>query len=474
MCSTYSIEPTLYAVAAPLSSVVTIIFIRSSQNLLGQELLVHSISLYILVSAQPAGAMNDLQTFRDLGLALALGLLMGLERGWHMRSRDDGERAAGLRTFGLIGLLGGITGLLTEPVGLWLPALGFLGITLMTSIAYFRHSGKAEGIGLTTEIAMILTYVFGLAVMTGYATVAAAATVVTTLLLSLKPTLHRIVNNLSEKEFYAAIKFLLISVVLLPILPNKTYGPWDALNPYEIWWMVVLITGISFVGYFAMKITGTRLGAVITGFFGGLVSSTAVTLGLSRFARRTKAMEKALASGIIAACATMFLRILLIAAAVNPESVSHLAIPLISATTLLYLIAFLFWKTSSAKQTDDDVQLQNPFELGMALKFGGLLALVFVLAKGLKIWLDDTGLFILAAISGIADVDAITLSVSRMSLGEITIDTAVLSVLIAAGVNSLVKSGMALIIGGKKIGLLVSSALLGATALGALLYLLIK
>ena len=414
--------------------------------------------------------MNDLQTFRDLGLALALGLLMGLERGWHMRYRDDGERTAGLRTFGLIGLFGGITGLLTEPAGLWLPALGLLGITILTSIAYFRHSGKSEGIGLTTEIAMILTYVFGLAVMSGYATLAAAAAVVTTLLLSLKPTLHKIVKDLSEKEFYAAIKFLLISVVLLPILPDKTYGPWDSLNPYEIWWMVVLIAGISFIGYFAMKITGTRLGAVITGFFGGLVSSTAVTLSLSRFARRTQNMERALASGIVAACATMFLRILLIAAAVNPESIVHLAVPLISATALLYLTAFLYWKTSPSRQTDNEVQLQNPFELGTALKFGGLLALIFVLAKGLKIWLDNTGLYILAAISGIADVDAITLSVSRMSLGEISIETAVLSVLIAAGVNSLVKSGMALVIGGKKLGMLVSVALLGATATGALLF----
>ena len=416
--------------------------------------------------------MSDLEVFKSLAIALALGLLVGLQREWRAQaSEDDHFLSAGLRTFGLIGLLGGIMALIAEQVGVWIVGVGFAGVTIMVGVAYFRHSGKQEGIGLTTEIAALLTYILGAAVFMGYTIPAAATAVTITFLLSLKPLLHKIVAQLERNEFYATLKLLLISVVLLPLLPNQGYGPWEVFNPYEIWWMVVLIAAISFVGYFAMKIAGARHGAILTGLFGGLASSTAVTLSLSRYARSEPGFSSPLAAGIIAACATMFPRILLVAFAINSEVGSKLLFSLGTTALLTFLSAFLFWRKSDKKQSESELELQNPFQIMTALKFGALLTAILFFAKVLTEWLQEAGLYILAAVSGITDVDAITLSVSRMSLDEIEVQVATIAILIAALVNSLVKSGMALTIGGKALGAKVGLPLSGALVCGFLVWL---
>lgn len=405
--------------------------------------------------------MNDLDLFQSLGIALALGLLIGLERGWHNRKLEEGQRTAGLRTFGLIGLLGGITAFLAREVGYWLLGVGLAGLVALVTVAYNKHSGRKDGIGFTSEVAAILAFVFGATVLLGYPVVASASAVIAVLLLSMKPVLHGLLLKLEEKELYAALKLLLISVVLLPILPDKGYGPWEVLNPYQIWWMVVLIAGISFIGYFSMKIGGPRHGALLTGLFGGLVSSTAVTLSLSRFSRTNPGIEGNLTSGILAACATMFLRIILVAIAVNPALFTMLAVPFGTASLLSYLAAFLFWKSSASQLAHREIPLQNPFQLGTAIKFGGLLAAILLLAEGIRTWLGDTGLYLLAAASGIADVDALTLSVSGMTLRDISFSVALFAIFIAATVNSLVKTGMAMSVGGRRLGLMVGLSLTG-------------
>ncbi|MGD8803934.1 MAG: MgtC/SapB family protein, partial [Gammaproteobacteria bacterium] len=229
---------------------------------------------------------EELQVFYHLCVALAIGLLIGVERGWKEREAQEGERVAGVRTFGLIGLLGGGTALLAEQLGSLVLGLAFVGMAgALTTVYVVNFRSSEDDAGITSLITGLLTFVFGALTVMGQAAVAAAFAVVTTLLLSYKPVLHQWVSALEVDELRAGIKLLLISVVLLPILPDQGFGPWQALNPYEMWWMVVLVASISFTGYFAIKIAGTRRGTVLTGLFGGLASSTALTLHFSRMSR---------------------------------------------------------------------------------------------------------------------------------------------------------------------------------------------
>lgn len=412
---------------------------------------------------------EEQQAFYNLSVALAIGLLIGVERGWKEREAKEGERIAGVRTYGLIGLLGGGSALLSDHIGSFAMGLAFVGLAGALATAYVVNLQRGSSdVGVTSLIAGLLTFVLGALASMGEAAIAAASAVVTTLLLSQKPLLHRWVSALEGKELRAGIKLLLISVVLLPILPNQGYGPWQALNPYEIWWMVVLIAVISFVGYFAIKIGGARRGIVFTGLFGGLAASTAVTLNFSRMSHRDTAMTPMLAVGVLLACGTMFPRMVLIATVLNPDLFRPMVVPAAVMTSLVYVPALLHWRSLSHKSTDTDSALKNPLELKAALAFGLLLTLVMLLGNALQNWFGEAGVLALAAASGVADVDAITLSLARMSQDDLALRVAAMGVLTAAAVNSLAKGGMATIIGGIDIGLRVGLPLL-ASALGGLI-----
>ena len=413
--------------------------------------------------------MNESQhVFYFLGVAMAVGLLIGLERGWKQRVAKEGERIAGVRTYGLIGLLGGSSALLAERLGGLILGLAFIGLAGALTMVYFVNLRRGDDdVSITSLITGLLTFVFGALAAMGDVAIAAASAVVTTLLLSYKPVIHRWVSALEAEELRAGFKLLLISVVLLPILPNQGYGPWQALNPYAIWWMVVLIAAISFIGYFAVKIVGARRGAIFTGLFGGLVSSTAVTLHFSRISRRDTAMVSMLAMGILLACGTMYPRMLLVASVINPALFNQLLIPAALMALLTYLPALLYSQAQSHIQAEAVSPLQNPLELKTALSFGLLLALVMLLGNALQESVGDAGVLALAAASGVADVDAITLSLARMSHADLDMQIAVTGIVIAATINSLVKGGMATFIGGRDIGLRVGLPLL-ASAIGGL------
>ncbi|NGP53125.1 MgtC/SapB family protein [Thioalkalivibrio sp. XN8] len=412
--------------------------------------------------------MNEAQlVFYHLGVALAIGLLIGTERGWQEREAKEGERIAGVRTFGLIGLLGGVLALLAEQFGQLVLGLGFVGLAGAVAAIYVVNLREGnEDVGMTSQVSALLTFAFGALAAMGEAAVAAAAAVVTTLLLSAKPVLHRWVGALEAGELQAVIKLLLISVVLLPILPNQGYGPWQALNPYAIWWMVVLVATISFIGYFAIKIAGARRGTIFTGLFGGLASSTAVTLHFSRVARAGKVPPAMLATGILLACGTMFPRMLLVGSLVNPQLFAQLAWPAVVMGVLTYGGALFYWRASARQDSEGAAPLQNPLELKTALAFGSLLALIMLLSKALRQWFGEAGVLALAAASGVADVDAITLSLARMSSEDLAVPVAVTGIVIAASVNTLVKGGMAAFIGGRPVGLRVAGPLLAAVAGG--------
>ncbi|MGD9387840.1 MAG: MgtC/SapB family protein [Gammaproteobacteria bacterium] len=412
--------------------------------------------------------MSEAQlVFYHLGVALAIGLLVGVERGWHERKAGEGGRIAGVRTYGLVGLLGGLLAVLAERLGALVLGLAFIGLAGALAAVYVVNQRQGEeDVGITSLVAGLLTFVFGALAAMGEVALASACGVVTTLLLSYKPTLHRWVGGLEAGELQAGIKLLLISVVLLPILPNEGYGPWQALNPYAIWWMVVLIALISFAGYFAIKIGGARRGTVFTGLFGGLASSTAVTLHFSRMCRHDKVPPPMVATGILLACGTMFPRMVLVASVLNPALFRLLVVPAAVMALLAYAPALAYWRGSSDRVTEDFAPERNPLELRTALGFGILLALVMVLGKALQYWFGEGGVLALAAASGVADVDAITLSLARMSQQDLVLPVAVTGIVLAAAVNSVVKGGMATFIGGRKIALRVGLPLLGCAAAG--------
>ncbi|MGH7433583.1 MAG: MgtC/SapB family protein [Candidatus Methylomirabilales bacterium] len=408
------------------------------------------------------------QTFLRLGVALAIGLLIGLERGWKEREAREGERVAGVRTYGLMGLLGGGMALVAEHLGPLPLALAFVALAGVLTAAYVINVERDDA-GITSLVAGLLTFAFGALATLGQVAVAAASAVVTTLLLSFKPVLHRWVSALEGKELHAGLKLLLISVVLLPILPDRGYGPWQALNPYQIWWMVVLIAGISFAGYFAIKLAGARKGAVIAGLCAGLASSTALTLHFSRMARREPDATPVLATGILLACGTMYPRMLLVAGLVNPQLLERLWAAAAVMAALVYGTALSYWRFSAGRADDTAATpFKNPLELRTALSFGALLAVIMILGEALKAWLGEAGILMLAAASGVAEVDAITLSLARMSRGDLAPGVAVTGLVTAAAANSFLKGALAAGIGGRQLGLRVGAPLLAASAGGLL------
>jgi len=416
---------------------------------------------------------EEVVLFQRLGVALALGLLVGVERGWETRRRAEGQRVAGFRTFGLIGLLGGLWALIAAETGVLVLAVAFAALAAVLIVSQIQFLRKDGDVGATTMVAALVTFALGALAGYGEMTLAAAGAVVVTLLLGVKPQLHGLVERLERDELMAVIKLLLMSVVLLPVLPDRGYGPWQALNPYRIWWMVVLIAGINFTGYMAIKLAGARRGVLLTGLFGGLASSTATTIGLARLAKGTTTLKRLAAAGIIVAATTMLPRMLLVAAVVAPPLALRLAGPLLLGTLTGCGAAAWLWQRARRRAAPDDVARRNPFELAVALQFGALLAVVMVLSYALQAWLGHAGLYLLGAVSGLSDVDAVTLSLgARVGEASLGAEVAAVAILLAAAVNTLVKAALAAAISGAELAWRVAlgaAAILAGGALGLLL-----
>jgi len=384
-----------------------------------------------------------------LGIALALGALIGLQRGWLARDKAAGQRVAGIRTHALLGLLGGLSVQLGRELGNWVPAILLVMVALAGLAGFLMQNRQQQDFSIASWVGQVLTFCFGALVVAGQPVIAAAAAVVTATILDNKESIHRFLKTLEANELDAGLKLLLISVVVLPLLPNEGFGPGDVLNPREIWWMVVLIAAIGFIGYFAMRFGGSTRGIMFTSLFAGLSSSTALTLHFSRLSRQSNSRQLSplLAAGILIACGTMFPRILLYAALIYPPLLKELLIPVIVMGGLLYGSAALIWWQHSGSVNVSQPQGQNPLELRSALLFGLLLVVILLLGEWLKNVMGDAGVFLLAAISGLTDVDAITLSLTRMAREDLMAATAVLAIIIAAMVNNLFKASLALGIG---------------------------
>lgn len=405
--------------------------------------------------------------FVRLAIALLLGAIIGIQRGWERRHEAAGSRIAGIRTYSLIGLMGGLSGRLAQVFSELLLGFALVAFAILIIAAYIHSQKVKSDISITGIVGMLITFLLGSLAVIGEPVVAASAAVITAIILDNKAELHTALTKLQAYELDAALKLLLISVVMLPLLPNEGFGPWQAINPYEIWWMVVLIAGISFVGYFAIKIGGAEKGILFTCLFAGLSSSTALTLQFANLSKQQPKLSGLLASGILISCGTMFPRIILVCSVVNYQLVEMLWLPMAVMMLGFYLPAYWIWRYNRLDGSESPTLNQNPLALSSAFFFGLVLLVIMLLANLLQDWFGDAGTLLLATISGITDVDAITLALGRQSTGNLLLSTATLGIFIASAVNSLVKMGMASVIGTPALRKYVIVPIVGSVVLGA-------
>lgn len=385
--------------------------------------------------------MTNVELFYRFGIALALGLLVGLEREYSHADEGQTPLFGGARTFPLIALTGCAAALFASEVTPWFFPVAFAAVTGLVMAAYAATAAKGD-VGLTTEVTSLVVFLCGALAYWDYLLLAAAVTVTTLALLSLKTTLHDLSRRISRQDIYATLKFAIITVIILPLLPNRTYGPLDVLNPQQIWLMVVFISGISFCGYVLIKLVGPRQGIGLTGLLGGLVSSTAVTLSFSQRSQKASHLARPFTLAITVASTTMFIRVLFEAFVLNPALARVLAIPLLAAAGVgLAACAYLWFTEHTSEQ--GEVAVSNPFELGPAIKFGLLFAVILFISKAAQAYLGNAGVYLSSIVAGLTDVDAITLSMTRLA-SEATIShvTAARAIVLAAMSNTAVKAGI--------------------------------
>lgn len=384
----------------------------------------------------------DLHLATKLLVALAIGLLVGLEREWRKQDADDHDRI-GIRTFGLMGLLGGLGGALTPAIGTWLVPAILLALVFML-VNDRRVNGKDKSFVLvedmTTLVAAVVTMLLGVLAATGAMELAVSCAVVVVALLYLKPTLHSLIGKLTPAELQATVRFLVISLVILPVLPDKGYGPYEIFNPRTTWLLVVMISAMSFVGYFAIRALGATLGVLATGLFGGLVSSTATTVSFAKLAGDAPKQGRVFAAGVALANVMMALRVAVLTAVLAPSLAMTLMLPLgLAAATAALFVAFIWYTTRKASVSPNDMKIANPFQLRQAIKFAVLLTVILLLERILTEHFGEAGLYVLAAIAGLADLDAITLSVAKNANAGGEVIGGVVAILLAMSANALVK-----------------------------------
>lgn len=414
----------------------------------------------------------DYDLVTRLGLALALGFVIGLERGWKERDEGEGKRAAGIRTFSLIGLLGGIFGVISEGGEHVLLAVGFVTTGAIMALFIWRENVREGDYSATTLVASLLTFMLGALAVLGDMSIAAGAGVATVGLLAYKTQLHGFLSRLTWTELRSGLLLAAMTFIALPLLPNRPLDPWGALNPHELWLITILIAAVSFVGYVAVKLVGPSRGLVAAAALGGLVSSTVVTLSLARLAKSNGGRHGLIAGGILASGGVMMARVLVLAGVINLSLALALALPLIAAALVqLLAAAVLIGRDSkSAEEGPDDLVHKNPFLLSEVLRFGAVLAVVMLAAGIARSVYGNSGLLAVAAISGLADVDALTLSVAGM--GPVT-TAGVAAVLLCIGVNTIAKSAYAWVAGGARLGAMLLGLHLAAMAVAVAVYLLL-
>jgi uncharacterized membrane protein (DUF4010 family) len=380
--------------------------------------------------------------------SLGIGLLIGLER-----ERSPAAKA-GLRTFALVAMLGTLAAFVSERAASpWLLAAGLLAVGAMIIAAYLQGTPDDGDPGTTTVAALLMCYGLGALVWYGFSTIAVMLAIVTTILLYFKTELHGVTRSLTRRDLVSMLQFAVLSFIILPILPDRNFGPYDAFNPHQLWLMVVLISGVSLAGYLALRIVGERYGTPLLGLFGGLVSSTATTLVYARNGRAHAEMAQLAVVVILLANLVLPVRVGMLTAVVSLAVLPKL-LPVLAGGLVLGLAATLYrWQALGDGDKPPVPEIANPTELGTALSFGAIYGVVLLLGA----WLSDVagprGLYAVALVSGLTDVDAITLSTLRLfELGKLGAEQAVTTIGLAMLANIVFKTALVFVIGGTLLG----------------------
>jgi uncharacterized membrane protein (DUF4010 family) len=402
--------------------------------------------------------MLDQKVVWNFALALLIGALIGIER--EKRKTDEGDiGVGGLRTFILLALVGAISGWLAHTLEMpWILVGGLLAVAGAVVAGYAVEASVRPGaLGLTTEVAAIAVYLLGAMTVLGYRELAVGLAIVTAAVLAYKQPLHGLVAKLGWSDVFAGLRLMIATFIVLPLLPDRTVDPWGALNPHTVWLLVLLISGLSLVGYVATRLLGTHKGTALTGLTGGLVSSTAVTLAFARQSRdQGAAAAGPLAGGILLAWCVMFVRVLVAVLVVNSRLLADLLWPMAAMGLIAAGAAgWQLWRGldrqgKASAPAAHEVPLSNPFSLTAAAKVAAFFALVLLIVKLVQVQLPGTGVYAVAALAGLTDVDAITLSMAELAgNGDATI--AVNAIVIAVLANTLVKCGMVLVLGAARV-----------------------
>jgi uncharacterized membrane protein (DUF4010 family) len=384
--------------------------------------------------------MDTSELLERLGLALAIGLLIGLERGWRERDARSGSRTAGTRTFTLIGLLGGIWGAITPSLGPIPLAAAAFGFAVAFAFFQWRELESKGEFSITSTIAGYIVFSLGAYAVLGDRIIAAALGIATMALLAARGPMHRFLKTLTWPELRSAILLLGMTFVVLPFLPNRTLDPWDAFNPYELWLITVVLAAIGFAGYVAVRILGERRGLLVATMAGSFVSSTTVTVTNARVAAQSK--PKALPFLQLTICIawiTSILRMAVLAIGINRALLVPLAAPVLAAAGMLAVAAIYFYVRSEPDHGKAEQSFRNPLDLKFVFSLGALIAVIAVAAKIASESLGQAGLLAVAGLSGFADVDPVTVSTARLAGSSITPEQAVQAILLAGGANLVTK-----------------------------------
>lgn len=405
----------------------------------------------------------EVSNLQSLAIATAIGFLIGFQREWRKQVQDGVQSFAGARTFALVGLVGALCGLF-RPFDALLVASGLIAVATLSAAAYWSVARGTPATGATTEVALLVTYLLGALATHGEPALAASGGVAVAILLALKRQVKEWTVAMDAREINAALRFLAISVIVLPTLPDRGFGPYEALNPRNIWLMVVLISGLSFLGYWLTKRYASQ-GVLLAGAVGGLASSTAATLSLARLAANGTTSATAAASGIVAANLVMILRVAVLLSATAPAALAAIAAPLAAAALAGAVGLRLLWR--QAQQSQGLVTLGNPLQLRQALYFAALLSAISVATRFATDRFGGAGLQILAFLTGLGEMDAITLAMARAAASEAaSVTDAGRAILTALVANVLVKAVMSRAIAGAAVGTRVGLAFAAILAAG--------
>lgn len=379
-----------------------------------------------------------------LGYALASGLLIGLQRGWTAREEAAGSRVAGFRTFGLLGLSGGVAGMLPG----WSATVLLIGISLLLVVGYWRFSRAANKMSATNAIAALLTMGLGALATSGHATEAIAIAAIVTLLLSMREPLHTWLRGISEAEMRSAARFALLALVILPLAPDQAMGPFGAWNPHKLWLVVVLVSGLSFAGYVASRRTEAGHSVLITALCGSIVSSTAVTAACARRLKTGEGQAPALRTGILLAGVVMYARVLILTLLLAPFAAAYLSAIVLPALAVLAVPTALGLREAFGTRGESGIKVGNPLELGVAFGLAALVAVMMLASQWALERFGHLGLATVLLLTGFADVDAAVMTLAGTDPGSI--DTRIAGMVLAGPViiNTLFKAGVAAFLGG--------------------------